>query len=598
MAGDNYWGPRGKDAKTDSLTQFRDSFVQGFYKEPNTGEYIFKNYIGNAPPTPYETDYEYTSFAHRHNNVLFITVDVFREVSNTDYFDRTKGLGGEGIITGDVAGLHLKWIEEVLIEGRKDKMIKHIIVQAHVPILQPVRQVRSSGMFFDRAEHSPFWKMMVKYEVDIYFAGEVHANSVSRTKNSNLLQVVSRAQDMSSFLKVTVNEDSLQVDAINKIGQLKFPEDSGSDSKYENIGTLVIDKSSTTTETSFSGELELVDISKPLLRFDFEKSHGINERQVFGLQTRENLRPEEVAIHDMVVSTAIWNQGSLGKQYDAPVGNVQIVQGNVTGNAGYFYGPSQMGVYSFGPQTGGDIISYSILFRTTQTAEGILIHFGQSWGRTQNRYSKNIFSLTLDNGTPKLYASQSSILQPVMDGNTLNDGGWHQVAVSMPHLSSPLSKVKFYIDGILTQTSVRNDVNLFFFNYGRISIGSLGFSSTTVSDFPMWKSFHGYVNDVFVWGRTITPSHLKQSPKLRLRRTKNSCCESNTIPGMKKKVIAGLRNANKCKRRCQKKPLCLGAKFEKKSKYSENTVCILFKNMRPVLVDKLEKKGQKCFITQ
>jgi len=447
-------------------------------------------------------------------------------------------------------------------------------------------------MFFERAEHSPLWKMMVKYDVDIYFAGEVHANTVSRTNSSNLLQVVSRANDMSNFLKVTVNEDSLQVDAINEIQQWK---DRDSESKFENIGSLVIDKSSRTTDISSNGELKLVDISKPLLRFDFEKLHVINERQVLGLRTRKKLRPKKVTIRDMVVSAAIWNQGSFGKQYDAAVGNVEIVQGNVTGNAGYFNSSSQMGVYSFGPHRGGGIISYSILFRTSQKAEVILIHFGQSWGMITD---KNIFSLTLDHGTPKLYASQSSILQPNMDGNTLNDGGWHQVAVSMPYHSSSLSEVKFYIDGILTQTSVRNDVNLFFFNYGRISIGSLGFSNTTVSDFPTWKSFHGYINDVFVWGRTITPSQLKYCPKLRLRRIKNAWCNSKTIWGMKKEVIAGLKNLKICTSMCKENELCLGVKFIKNNKASQNTQCILFKNMRPLLMGNTEKKDQKCFITQ
>jgi len=393
---------------------------------------------------------------------------------------------------------------------------------------------------------------------------------------------------------VTVNEDSLQVDAINEIQQWK---DRDSESKFENIGSLVIDKSSRTTDISSNGELKLVDISKPLLRFDFEKLHVINERQVLGLRTRKNLRPKKVTIRDMVVSAAIWNQGSFGKQYDAAVGNVEIVQGNVTGNAGYFNSSSQMGVYSFGPHRGGGIISYSILFRTSQKAEVILIHFGQSWEINSDK-NKNIFSLTLDHGTPKLYASQSSILQPNMDGNTLNDGGWHQVAVSMPYRSSPLSKVKFYLDGILTQTSVRNDVNLFFFKYGRVSIGSLGFSSTTVSDFPTWKSFHGYINDVIVWGRTITPSQLRNCPKLRLHRIKNSWCNRKIIKGMKTEIIAGLENVKICKNRCKENALCLGVEFTKLNKSSQNTTCILFKNMRPRLMGNNEKKGQKCFITQ
>ena len=54
-------------------------------------------------------------------------------------------------------------------------------------ILNPVRKVRSSAMFFDRAENSPFWKLMVEHRVDIYFAGEVHADTVLKDKTSDLL---------------------------------------------------------------------------------------------------------------------------------------------------------------------------------------------------------------------------------------------------------------------------------------------------------------------------------------------------------------------------------------------------------------------------
>jgi len=85
-----------------------------------------------------------------------------------------------------VEGDHLKWFENVLIEARKNKSIKHIIVQAHLPIIQPVRKVSCSGQFMDNGEESMFWKIMVKYNVDIYFAGEVHTNTVTKDTSSNL----------------------------------------------------------------------------------------------------------------------------------------------------------------------------------------------------------------------------------------------------------------------------------------------------------------------------------------------------------------------------------------------------------------------------
>jgi len=590
--GDNYWGPHGADAKTDSLTQFRASFVQALYKHPNTNKYIFKNRIGNTQATPRGTDYEYTSFAHKHKNVLFITVDVFHEVSNQDYFDRENGLGGEGIITGDVTGSHLKWFEKVLIEARKDDSIYHIIVQAHLPILMPVRSISSSGMFFDRAQYSSFWKIMVKYGVDIYLAGEVHANTASKTKNSNLVQVVSRSKGQTNFLEVTVTKDSLQLDAINEIGPERDPH---SKSKFENIGTLVIDKLDGITEISSSGELELLDVSKALLHFDFEELHGVSERQIIGLKTEEMIRLNEVVLRGKVVNTAIWNKGSFGKQYDAPVGNVKIEQGGVIGKSGKFSNSSQMGVYSMGPHRGGSVISYSIWVSTLQKGEIILIHFGPSWpaGNTL----KNIFSLTLKNGIPKLYASQSSFLQPKgMGGNALNDGGWHQIAVSMPNRSCRLSQVKLYIDGINTKTSVQNDIPLFFLNHGRISIGGLGFSATPKSAFPTWKPFNGNIDEVYVWGKTVEKQQLRKSPGKNLHHVQNSWCATGKRRGMKVKTITSIKKEERCKNKCRNSVSCLGIKVVELKNNTQEIRCTLFKNKSPLLYGTTEKEDEKCFI--
>lgn len=169
--GDNGWRPNGP--KTLSVPQYRESFVRALYFDRETNQYIYKEKIGNIPSTPWHTEFKHTSFAYRHKNALIVTVDNFYQVSDdTDFFKPDQGIGGNGVITGDVVDEHLTWFERVLREGRKDSGIKHIFVQSHLPVLQPVRRVNSSSMFIDRAQDSQFWKIMRKHHVDIYFAGE------------------------------------------------------------------------------------------------------------------------------------------------------------------------------------------------------------------------------------------------------------------------------------------------------------------------------------------------------------------------------------------------------------------------------------------
>ncbi len=310
--------------------------------DPDTDEYILKDgKIGNVDPTPYGTDFEYTSFAYKHKNALFITVDVFNKVSNPDhnYIDRENGLGGEGIVTGDVTGEHLSWFKNILIAARDDDTIKHIMVQAHLPILQPVKKVASSAMFFDRGEDSEFWKTMVQYEVDIYFAGEVHANTASKATGSNLIQIVSRSMILSNFLKVTVSPDSIHVEALNEIGR-KY--DQYSKSEFEVIGSLSIDKKAGSGGTSIesSGDLQIIDAAwDPLIHFTFEELHSVGDRQVLGLIDWPFIIPKKVNMRGVTVKDTIFNQGAFGQQYDAQSGKVTIsTDDGFHGNAGYFNG--------------------------------------------------------------------------------------------------------------------------------------------------------------------------------------------------------------------------------------------------------------------
>ena len=179
---------------------FRQGFIEKFNLDQD-GNFLFDDQIGEVSSRPLGTVFENTSFAYKHKNALFVTVDAFEQI-DSPFIDRSDGVGGEGVVTCTVRGDHLRWFENVLKEARKDDTIKHIFVQAHLPIVQPVRKVRCSGQFIDYGEDSEFWRFMNTYGVDVYFAGEVHANTATKSNDSNLVQIVSRGNMFNNFIKV------------------------------------------------------------------------------------------------------------------------------------------------------------------------------------------------------------------------------------------------------------------------------------------------------------------------------------------------------------------------------------------------------------
>lgn len=226
--GDNPWPPG--EAVSRCQPQFREAFAKVFNIHPD-GQFIYDKPIGKAPSRPLGTPYETTSYAYQHKNVLFVTLDVFHQVAPN------KAIGRQGSVTGAVVGKHLEWLDHVLSEARKDASIKHIFVQSHLPVLQPVRRVNSSGMLMDDEMESDFWKTMRKHDVDIYFAGEVHSNTATKDPKSDLVQVVTRGRWVNNFATVDVTDDEIDITLYNQISR------KASDGKFEVYGKLVIDKS-------------------------------------------------------------------------------------------------------------------------------------------------------------------------------------------------------------------------------------------------------------------------------------------------------------------------------------------------------------------
>jgi len=553
--GGNAWGKNSD--KVASLPEFRKGFTEGFNRMPITGEYIFKKPIGFEPCRPVGTDFEDTSYAYQHKNVLFITVDAFFRMP-TAYFDRENGLGGEGVITCTVEGDHLKWFENVLIEARKDNTVKHIIVQAHLPVLQPVRKVSCSGQFMDNGEVSEFWQTMVKYNVDVYLAGEVHTTTVTKDTSSNLLQIISRGNSMNNFLKVDVTDSTLKITAYNEIG----PKDRYN-MNYTVHGSLLLDKAVNLVESNFttspraqlstvihaSGVLELLDRTSALVRFKFEKKIPLRKRQVIGMKDDEGkkLNVENITIRGRKASKSIRNKGSFGQQYDAQVAELKITKPGVKGSYyAKFSEESRLGIYATGPHAAGGIISFTLWFKTENKNKMILVHYGHNFSGVKTK--KNIFTLTLDNGSPILYSSPTTPLK-TLNVYSLNDGQWHHLAVSMPRKSCRLSEVNMYINGKSVETTPPSiDMHLFFATSGSMGIGGFGYSSGVFETiFPNLELFIGGIDEFYLWSKPLQYNDLHLAMKRKFKTKSDTTCNKEGIPHKLVDVVVKAECIKKCK---------------------------------------------------
>jgi hypothetical protein len=385
--GDNPW-PAGS-AVSRCQPQFREAFAKEFNINLDGGRFLYEQPIGKAASRPLGTPYQDTSYAYRHKNVLFVTVDAFHQESPD------KVIGEEGTVTGTVVGEHLQWLENVLSEARKESSIKHIFVQSHLPVIYPVREVNSSGMLMDDNIENPFWKLMRKYKVDIYFAGEVHANTVSKDPESNLVQLVSRGNFFNNFQTLDVSDDRIEVVCYNQLSEKT------SEGKYEVSGKLLIDKSGGKAEMVGEGELALLDTEGRHFFFTFEENVALKDHPIMGLSGRQK-KEDAKTLRGVKCARIFPNLGTFGPHYSALTANVKPIDG-VNGKAGQFGKDSRMGVYAMGPLHGGHAVSYALWVKTSSPENQILINTGSIWSNEL----KNFFNLHLNTGAPELLISKN-----------------------------------------------------------------------------------------------------------------------------------------------------------------------------------------------
>lgn len=484
--GDNPWAAG--SAVSRCQPQFREAFSREFNRSPVDGRFLYDEPIGKAASRPLGTKYEETSYAYRYKNVLFVTVDAFHQE------DPDKKIGVEGSVTGTVTGPHLQWLEKVLSEARKDAGIKHIFVQSHLPVIYPVRKVNSSGMMMDGGMDSPFWETLRKYEVDLYFAGEVHANTVTKDPKSNVVQLVSRGNFFNNFQTLDISDNRIEVTCYNQTGEKP------SEGRYEESGRLVIDKAGPAVQIEGSGEFALLQPGERLFHFDFEEKISFWSNPIMGLTGRAK-KEDAKTLRGIRCGELLPNRGVFGPHYSALTAHVDLVDGP-DGKFGRFGADSRMGVFAMGPHHSGHAISYVLWIKTDADGNRILINSASIWSRELTGF----FNLHLEDGVPAVRISDTQALRA---DAAVNDGQWHQLAAVMPHDGCRLSDVQLYVDGNPVRVSLRGaDTKIRMNQAVRLGIGGLNYSNRAFEALDA-EPFYGAMDEVSIWSRPVSADEIK-----------------------------------------------------------------------------------------
>jgi len=449
---------------------------------------------------PFGTIYNETSFAYQYENVLFVTVDIWYQE------DPSEAINGDDTVKGAVEGEHLLWFESVLREARNfPEIIKHVFVQAHLPILWPIRRVSTNVTLMDGGSNNVLWKLMRQYHVDIYFCGDTHAHTVIKDPESNLIQIASRGMNFNSFLTVDVSHDTIDITSHNEIGENQ----QGYNYNYATNGRILIHKSGDNVHFDTSGELKFIDISGPLIHFDFETIVRLKDRPVTGLYQAGKLQPRKVMMGGIICKESLPNVGAFGQSYDAQVANLMLVNDGQHGKAGNFSEYSHVGVFGMGPHAGGNIVSYSLWFKTT-TRNTILLSYKGRWNH--NTFADLVIG---PKGQIQFLYSPFSKLSGYTKG--LNDNHWHHVIINMPSKNCLLSEITMFVNGSREYYKVIGNDNVIHFpDAGFVSLGGYGHSQRPEIK-RMKNPFLGLLDEVSVWGRTLSWREIQkimENPKL------------------------------------------------------------------------------------
>jgi len=480
--GDNPWQKGSEVVK--HIATFRQGFANTFTLNKN-GESRYTQNIGNALARPVGTIYENTSNAVQYKNVLFITLDIFR------FDEKDKILGDQGVINGDITGKHLEWFESVLTEAQKIPSIKHIVVQAHLPIIYPVRKYASSGMMVDKKESEKILNVLRKYKVDLYLAGEVHMNTVTKDTESNLIQLVARGNNLSNMTVVDVENNKLLINTYHQNG--------------DKLGSLTIDKSEGLTKIDGEGLLNPISPKGLQIHWSFDKQLDTTNYK----NSIEGTFPKQ-GKHNPLMSfikqpIAYLNDGGFNYDYSL-IGSSAKQSKGVIGNAVNISDSSNLFLLQMGPMDYGYQRTLACWIKTRAEGRRLILNSGSFWTQTGQFYN-----LSINDGNVEL-ALRPEIVSATNHQN-LNDGEWHHIAVVMPFDDAKIKDLKFYIDGKLVEdkhtTNPETIVNTVQANWMAIATQTSSYKTDLAETMGM-KNYVGLLDDFSIWTRALNDQDIMQ----------------------------------------------------------------------------------------
>jgi hypothetical protein len=388
-------------------------------------------------------------------------------------------------------------------------------------------------MSLEDGTNSLLWKTMQMHKVDIYWAGEVHLNTVSKDPDSNLIQVVSRGNYFTNFITVDVTDDLIKLDCHSETGANRWMYNYD----YESCGSLQLRKENDElTIIESTGDLEVLDPSKPLIHFDFEETYPLESRKIQQLGDMKYVAKtptvQKVYIQKTPCTEVLPNVGQFGINYDAQMSKISLKDGR-NGKVGRFDVDSKAAVWGMGPHSEGNTVSCALWFRTYSSGNVILISYEGYWMKP------TVMNLRLQEGTIEMVYSETQKIRGVgvIGGRLLNDGSWHHVAISMPDDNCFLSEIFLYVDGEQATTKiVGSDTTVYLPRGGQLALGGFGYGGTAVlvtapdrKGFRDGINFLGEMDDVMVWSRTLERSEIQNMAKVIANSIRSSVSDDRCI---------------------------------------------------------------------
>lgn len=461
--GDNPW--RRFSPKDLALPAFRAVFARHFHAPLRNAEASGIRFVSAPEGTPFAE----TSFAVRHRDALFVGIDQFLPATGAigrDLVDLLPSIGERAVakaatwvaegeaITGDVAGAHLDWLENVLRGARDDPAIEHVFVFGHLPVLHPVRTFRSSGMLLDGDADSAFWRLLRRYEVDAYFAGEVHADTLIEDDAGTPLQVTTKAGSARAMaLGVEVSAERLVL--------TQFARPNGG--ALVETGRYVLDRR--TGRGTGSGHLAPVDRDRPFLHYRF----------------------------DTLEAGTLINDGTFGRDYDLGCETCTLTQGVEDSALALADG-------STGATIGGRRPS-SLFQRGRQTTIALQLRAEAQAGGTILSIAGTTFAVLLeDGGIDVVYDGGRIAARPA---ERLDDGRWHEIVLTHER-DGRLSGIRLAVDGEAAAVTLVGDEDPVVRPHGGLSVGADAVLTRERPPFPPLR--HAAIDNLRVWPHAIDPT--------------------------------------------------------------------------------------------